>query len=126
MAVGTPPARRVVQMSDDPTPREWALERVREQTTPEPDGLQDAESNVWTGTDRLKGEAGKTNLLERGDVPDLVAGLSRIGDVVTWHGLVAPGDEAHVRAIVKSEAQAEFSRPLLVARCNQLLSGGES
>lgn len=101
--------------------REWALERIHDRVTPEPDGIQNAESNVWTSQQRLKSDASKSDVIERDGVPKLVSALEQAGEVVYWHGLVAPASPEHLRAIIESERQSGVPRTILIGLCNRML-----
>lgn len=46
----------------------------------------------------------------------------RNGDVIGWHGLVAPCTETHLQRIIEYEVnEAEITRRLMVAKCNKQL-----
>jgi hypothetical protein len=108
------------------SPHEWALSRIRDRTDADPDGRQDVQSNVWTSTQRLKGDASKTDVLERGDVAGVIESLRQAGEIVTWHGLIAPADEGHLIAIIKNERESGAPRRILNQRVNGLLRGDDS
>lgn len=101
----------------------WVMDRILEQTSPEPDGKQGGQSNVWTGKNRIKAAASKVDGIERGDVADLVAGLESDGKVIDWHGLIAPADDEHLLAIIESEKMSDAPRKILVKKCNNLRNG---
>lgn len=108
----------------DPERREWALSRIEGRVEADPDGKQNEQSNVWTSEQRLKGDASKTDLLERDDVGGLVRDLANAGDVITWHGLVAPATEEHLEAIIGCENRSDAPRRLLIERCKRVINGG--
>lgn len=90
------------------------LERIHERTSADPDGIQDVESNVWTALDRLKSDGSKPHTaFERHQVGALVEDLAEAGEVITWHGLLAPADEAHRQAIIANENQTGLPRTIL-------------
>ncbi|WP_435143845.1 hypothetical protein [Halobaculum sp. P14] len=96
---------------------------VTDRTAPEPDGDQDATSNLWTGKQHLKADTHHTDELERDDVGSVIEELVADGSLVYWHGLVAPATDEHLRAIMENEGLADVSRSALVALCNRLLQG---
>lgn len=111
-------------MSDthlDTEQRKWALEKIEDRTTPEPDGEQDVSSNVWTSLQRLKGDASKTEIIERHAVKPLVTKLSVEELVLYWHRLIAPANPEHLRAVIKSESMSKAPRKILIEKCNDLL-----
>lgn len=88
-------------------PYQNVLDTVRERTSPEPDGIQDARSNCWTSTEKLRYDAGKTNSkLPEGQVHEIVSELAANGDLFTWHGLVAPTTDDHLAALIENEELA--------------------
>lgn len=42
------------------------------------------------------------------------------GDILGYHGKVAPADDAHLLAIIEDELDADFRRTALIGRCNAL------
>ncbi len=104
-------------------------ETIEERVEPEPDGVQNAESNIWTSLQRLKQEASKGHVsCSRDGVQDAVDRLVDDGRVIYWHGLIAPATDEHLRAIIENETQCGITRRLLIGKCNRLLesAGGES
>lgn len=102
------------------------LSLVNERTEPTPDGIQDAGGNLWTGTKRLKQEASKNNIdCTKSELEDAVAALVGEGSLITWHGLLAPANVDHVRAVIENECQAEITRNLLVGKCEDFLEATE-
>lgn len=99
---------------------------VDDWTDPDPDGSQDASSNIWTSRTRIKGEASKSDHVERGEVNEIVDQLIVDGQLVSWHGLIAPARDEHLQAIIQNERLADISRKLLVAKVNKIRRGERS
>lgn len=99
---------------------EAILEQIRERTEPTPDGVQDGTGNLWTGNRRLRSDARKKHTdYTKLDVETLIPELERSGEIVTWHGLLAPATEEHVRALIQNECEvADISRSLLLGKLN--------
>lgn len=102
---------------------EWVLNQVRELTEPEPDGNYDAHGALWTGRRRIVGNKDKPGQPTREEIREALAGLKHRGEIVSWHGLLAPADEEHLQALVENETQADNVRKILVGQLNQLLAG---
>ncbi len=96
---------------------QWALETIYELVADEAEEKQD--NSLWTSKKRIKAEASKTDFVERDEVKDLVNDLELRGEVVYWHGLVAPTDPDHISEILRSEAMAEYPREILIGRLNE-------
>jgi len=56
--------------------------------------------------------------LSRDDVDDVVAQLVDSRDVISWHGLLAPATEEHLRAIIENERASGTPRKLLIGKVN--------
>ena len=102
---------------------EWVLSRIRARTESTPDGEQNGSSNVWTGIRHLKQDASESDRYDRDDVRQIVTELIEAGDVLSWHGLLAPLDDDHLTAIIESERQSDAPRKLLIKRINRLRAG---
>lgn len=101
---------------------EHVLEAVQDRTSSEPDGLQNNQSNIWTGRNRMRADGTKDDSpLERDEVDAVVDQLIEERKVFDWHGLLAPATDKHLRAIVENEGQSEVPRQLLVAKANRWL-----
>lgn len=111
-------------MTDAETTRDWIRDRVNERVEPVPDGRQDEQATVWTSKRRLKEDAGKSDAVEKDEIEGAVRHLANHGDLLTWHGLLAPATEEHVKAIVATENRAEQPRKILIERCERVLNGG--
>lgn len=104
-------------MSDQRDLHQWALDMIREQVADEAEGKQD--SSLWTSKKRIKAEASKVDFVERDDVSALVDALETRGEIVYWHGLVAPTEPEHLSEILRSESMADHPRELLIGRLNE-------
>ena len=102
---------------------QWVLEKVREDTAPDPDGHQDAHGTVWTGRRNVVGHGDKPGQPTRDEKLGAVRALLERGELIGWHGLLAPATDEHLRAIIENERRAGITRKLLVGRANQLLAG---
>lgn len=104
------------------------LELINKRTEPTPDGRQDASGNLYTGTGRLKQEASKNNIdCTKSDLEVAVAGLKAAGEVITWHGLLAPATTDYLEAIIENERKAGITRSLLIGKCERrLVTGGDA
>ena len=101
---------------------EWVLEEVEHRVKPQPDGLQDAESNVWTSKERLRDDGRKySTKYSRDEIEAAVDELLERNEILSWHGLLAPATKPHLRAVVENEREAGIQRTVLIGRCNQLL-----
>lgn len=116
--------QRHSDFGEDTNAHEWAIARIADRAESDPDGKQDEQSAVWTSKQRLKADASKTDLLEREDVNDVVHELGTDGEIVTWHGLIAPATDDHLSAIIESESLSDTPRTTLVGRCNRLIGEG--
>lgn len=97
------------------------LEQLEERTTPEPDGVQNAQSNVWTSRQRLRSDAAKPHTdYDKDSLTAVLAALEGAHEIIGFHGLLAPATPDHLRAIVQNESDAEITRRSLVKRCNRL------
>lgn len=97
------------------------LEQLEERTTPEPDGVQNAQSNVWTSRQRLRSDAAKPHTdYDKDTLTGVLAALEDANEVVSFHGLLAPATSEHLRAIIQNEDGAGITRRTLVRRCNRL------
>lgn len=102
---------------------EWTLSRVREQTQADPDGVQNAQGNVWTSKTRVLADARKSSTpFDRSAVESALAAHIDAGRVLSWNGLLAPADDDHLLAVIKNEQQAGITRALLVGKANKLRS----
>lgn len=100
--------------------KDWIQGRVEEYTESEPDGVQNAQSNVWTSVNRVKQKAsGSTTSYTSDNVETAIHQLVDEGDLVVWNGLLAPGTEEHVRTLIENEVEASFARPILVGQLNR-------
>lgn len=124
---GTADERAMTDGGEDvPEVETVILEQIRDRTEPDPDGNQDANGNVWTGRRRLRSDAVKPHTdYSKGDVDRSVTALKRRGDIVTFHGLLAPSDPDHLRAVIENERMADISRHSVISRCNRLLNAGD-
>ncbi|RQG93759.1 hypothetical protein [Natrarchaeobius oligotrophus] len=102
------------------------LSLINERTAPEPDGVQDASGELFTGTKRLKQEASKDNIdCSKAELEDAVDALVEEGSLITWHGLLAPANADHLQAIIENEKQSEITRDLLIRKCEGFLEATE-
>jgi hypothetical protein len=98
------------------------MEKIRERTSPEPDGRQKNTSNVWTGRSRMRSDGSKDESpLDRGGVDTALDSLISSREVYEWHGLLAPADEDHLRAIIENERMSDTPRRLLIGNVNAWL-----
>lgn len=115
---------------------EYVLKCIRERTSPEPDSIQNNQSNLWTGRSRMRADGSKSGSpLSRDDVDEVVSQLIDEREVVSWHGLLAPATEEHLIAIIENERASDTPRKILIGKVNHWLrslntdadrSGGES
>ena len=96
---------------------DWTLEKITEQVADEGEEKQD--SSLWTSKKRVKAGASKVDFVEREQVPSLVDALEARGEVVYWHGLIAPATEEHISEIIESEVEANHPREILLGRLNE-------
>lgn len=106
-----------------PDLQEWARDLIHEQVADEAEEPQDA--SLWTSKGRLKAEASKVDFVERDDVADLVSALEARGEIVYWHGQIAPTGADHISEIIASEVKAEFPRSTLIGRLNSAKQSAE-
>lgn len=106
----------------DPTTR-FIFERLQERTEPEPDGTQNVESNVWTGSQQLKADTNRVDHVDRNDVAGSVSRLVDLGLVLYWHGLLAPATDEHLHAVIECEHESDAPRQILIGKCNRLRRG---
>lgn len=107
------------------TPEEWVREEVDHRVEPTPDGLQDGQSNVWTSTERLRDDGRKYSTKYSKDKIEAAVGALRERDeILSWHGLLAPATDEHLKAVIENEQQAGIARSTLIGRCNTLRQGG--
>lgn len=104
--------------------RDWILERVNERVESVPGERQDEQATVWTSKKRLEQDAAKTDVVDSDEIDSLVRHLANHGDLLTWHGLLAPATEDHVKAVVATENRADQPRKILIERCERVLNGG--
>lgn len=98
----------------------YVLECVRDRTSPEPDGVQNNRSNIWTGRGRMRADGSKTDSpLARDDVDSVIAQLIADHKVFEWHGLLAPATPEHLQAIIKNEQQSSLPRKRLIGKVNR-------
>jgi hypothetical protein len=105
-------------------------ECVHERTSPDPDGRQNNQSNIWTGRTRMRADGSKSHTpLERDDVDDVLNQLVDERRVFEWHGLLAPATEEHLRAIIENERKSGTLRKALIGEANawiQSTDGGNA
>jgi hypothetical protein len=116
-------------MSDDDTPsgevHQAVLGQIQDRTDAESDGVQNAHGNLWTSRERLRADAVKPHTdYDKSSLSDAISALEEAGEIIAWHGLLAPTTEDHLRAIIETETQSTVTRSLLVGRCNTLLQRG--
>ena len=100
---------------------------IERRTEPNPDGVKNANGNLFTGKTRLKQEASKGNVpCSRDEVGEAVNRLIDEGRVVSWHGLLAPASEEYLKAIIRNEREYGFGRGLLINKCRKLLEDNSS
>lgn len=95
----------------------WALERVNDRVSEEAEEKQD--SSLWTGLNHIKADASKTDFVERDEVKALLGELEARGEIVYWHGLVAPTDPDHIDELLRAESMADTPRSTLIGRLNK-------
>lgn len=106
---------------------EHILNAVQNRTSADPDGLQNNQSALWTSRNRIRGDGSKGHTpYERDEVDEVVNQLADEGELIVWHGLLAPACPEHLRAIIENEQQADYPRRILIGRVNRLLQEGES
>ena len=111
---------------DEPqTQREWVMTRVRSRVSPDPDGKQNVESNVWTSTQLLKSDASSSDLIGRQAVRPVVDQLADDGELINWFGLLAPTDREHLQAIAACENQSGCPRNILLTQLTAVLAGDD-
>lgn len=97
------------------------LKQLEERTRPEPDGVQNSQSNVWTSRQRLRSDAAKPHTdYDKDSLTGVLAALEDAHEIVSFHGLLAPATPDHLRAIIQNEGDAEITRRTLVKQCNRL------
>lgn len=101
----------------------WVLDEIDSLTEPEPDGKQDAESAIWTGKRRIVGNTDKPGQPTQAEIREAIRTLRSRGEIITWHGLLAPATDEHLRAVIENERLAGITRRPLIGRANQLLQG---
>ncbi|MUV59804.1 hypothetical protein [Halobacterium sp. CBA1126] len=112
-------------MSDTDAASKHLVARVEELVEPEPDGVQNGNSKVWTSKRRLRADSNKPKFdFEKEDVETLLDELRERGEIVSWFGLVAPATDDHLEVLVENEAMADNPRPMLISQCNMLRQGG--
>lgn len=106
---------------------EWVVAEVAHRVAPEPDGKQNVQSNVWTSKERLRDDGRKFSVrYDTDEIEAAVAALDDAGKIVSWHGLLAPATDEHLKALIENESKADIKRTTLVGQCNALLQGGEA
>jgi len=97
------------------------LDWLEENTDPVVDGGQDNQAAVWAGTPRLKAQARKDRIdFDVDELEDALDVLQENGDIITWHGLVAPATDEHLQTIIENEVKSDITREILVGKCNRL------
>lgn len=104
----------------------YIFERIRARTSADPDGTQNATSNVWTGSKHLKADTNQVDYMDRHDVAGVVSELIDHGLVLRWHGLLAPATDDNLQAIIECEHESGAPRKLLIAKCNRMRRGDAS
>ncbi|WP_226043323.1 hypothetical protein [Natrinema sp. DC36] len=111
-------------MTDTQTVDDTLFEVVTKRTEPTPDGVTNAEGNIWTSQTRLKQEASKGNVpCSRDEIGDAVERLIDAGRLVSWHGLLAPVTDEHLTAIIENEQRSGFTRKILISKVNKIRGG---
>lgn len=105
-------AREVAGREDVEDAAAFAAAFVRKATSPE---------DPWTSR-RATRVLGSEHGFDAGALDDAVDALVETGDVVYWHGLVAPRDPDVLRAANQQEAEADFTRRILVGKLNRVLA----
>lgn len=91
----------------------WVIEQIRDLTSP---------GDPWTSRGHLRQEASKSSHeFDRDAVDAAIEALIESGDLIGWHGPIALADTERLREIIERERESEFTRKLLVGKCNQLL-----
>lgn len=107
----------------DESAEEWVMTRVRERTDTEVDGKQMHSAAVWTSTTQMRSDSAKPSCPHSKDEIEVaIQSLRDDNRLVYWHGLMAPADPEHIRAIIQNEQEAGFTRRILVGKCNELLA----
>lgn len=107
----------------DSATADWVLEAVTERVEATPDGIQSSQSNVWTSTRRLRSDGRKFSTeFDAEEIEAAIDALQSRGDLVSWFGLLAPANDAHLRALIGNENAADISRATLIEACQALLS----
>lgn len=82
---------------------------------------RDVPRGPW-GSIRHAIQDGRTQGYSGDEIRAAAEAAIRNGDLIGWHGLVAPQTEAHLQRIIEYEVdEAEITRRLLVAKCNKQL-----
>lgn len=101
---------------------EIVYDQIEQAVEPEPDGTQNAQGNIWTGANQVRREGEKNTVsYSKADVDEALDFLEAEGRIINWFGLVAPATDEHLRAIIQNEIQSQFTRKILVGKCNNLL-----
>lgn len=102
---------------------EWVMQTVRERTESRVDGKQMHSAAVWTSTTQMRSDSAKPSCPHSKDeIEGAIQELRDQNRLVYWHGLMAPADPDHIRAIIENEQEAGFTRRVLVGKCNELLA----
>jgi hypothetical protein len=102
---------------------QYVLDEVERRTEAIAEGKQNAHGPLWTGVDGIRQDgAGEGSPFSTNSIRDAADRLVDDGRLFSWHGLLAPATEHHLRAIVRHEAQQDITRILLVARANRWLA----
>lgn len=100
----------------------WVLDTV--------DDTLQLKDDLWSSRSHVLQEAVKTTVgHEKAAVREAIQRAIANDDLFHWHGLLAPADPDHLRAIIEYEQQADITRKLMVGEINKLLArlnGGES
>lgn len=95
--------------------RAVVLELIDERVTPD---------SPWCGRRELRDEARKDDAPLTVEAFDATyADLRADAEIVTWHGLTTLAEEPYLTAALEAEVAADWPRPPLVARLNQVKAG---
>lgn len=95
---------------------------IERRTEPTVDGVKNANGKLFTGQTRLKQEVSKGNVpCDRDEINDAIGRLLAENRIVSWHGLLAPATDEHLKAIIRNERDHGFGRGLFINKCRKLL-----
>ena len=97
--------------------REWILARMEEHIDLDDPSDQ---KHPWSSKDHVRQDV----QFREFSPEEIEAEINRMvddGTLIYWHGWCAPNREDVLRAIIAAEREADFTRKILVGRCNRYL-----